>query len=539
MTHPLISVQEAAAVRWDVIVIGAGMGGSALAHALAEQGRRVLVVEKGLGAVTESRDISAQADDPALRESIGRWPDRLSGRVDGTQFDFHAPLGTGAGGSTVLYAAALDRFRPSDLAPRPHPDGGTLEWPLSYAALEPHYRRAEALLGVSGQPDPLANPEAGRFEGPEPPPAGARDGWLLQRLAGAGLHPYRLHSGYRFVPGCGPCLGRACLRDCRRGAANSFLAPAIATGHVALLAQAHVLQINADAGRVQSVRVRMGGAAEQGGAVFDLTADAFALAAGAYFSPVLLLRSKSEHWPEGLGNRHDQVGRHLMFHAGRSLAMWAPRGLTNDGPGKSIVFRDFYDHPAGKFGEVQSTGAQARYGNILYALRLQLDTSALSKVPLMRQFLRIPAFAAARLLGQAAVFELILEDLPYAQNRVLLDDTTPSGMRFDYSFSDELRARYARYSAEVSRALKGIRHIYLTHKLTLNYGHPTGTCRLGHDPQSSVADGSGAVHGLANLFIADGSFMPSSGGTNPSLTIAAHGLRVGGIMADRLAGLRG
>jgi choline dehydrogenase-like flavoprotein len=528
-----ITAQEAAATLWDVIVIGAGMGGSATAHALAARGLKVLVLEKGLGAVQDSLDIGKQAEDPAERERIGRWPHRLSGRVDGVDFDFFAPLGTGAGGSTVLYAAALDRFRPSDFAPRPHPAGGTLEWPVSFAAYQP-FQRAEALLGVTGLADPLA-PRQGfdgaGFDGPPPPPLGARDAWLFDRLSGAGLHPYRLHSGYRFVPGCGPCLGRACLRDCRRDAANSFLAPAMASGRVALCSRAAVLRINADARRVQSVTVQ----AE--GMTFDLAADVFALAAGSYFSPVLLLKSQSEIWPQGLANHHDQVGRNLMFHTGRSLAIWTPRSLTNAGPAKSIVLRDFYDHPAGKFGEMQSTGAEARYGNILYALRLQLETSPLSNLPLMWHLLRIPAFLASRVLGRAAIFELIMEDLPYAGNRVRLAPGTPSGMRFDYVMPQELRDRYALYSAEVSRALKGLRHLFLTHKPGLNYGHPTGTCRIGRDPASSVAGPDGAVHGLANLFIADGSFMPSSGGTNPSLTIAAHGLRVGETIALAMGAL--
>lgn len=216
-----------------------------------------------------------------------------------------------------------------------------------------------------------------------------------------------------------------------------------------------------------------------------------------------------------------------MFHTGRSLAVWSTRKNTHQGPGKTLVFRDLYDSETGKFGEVQSTGAEATYGNIVYALRQMLATSRFSKSRLLWHLARVPALAASKLLGNAAIFEVIMEDLPYPENRVVLDPETPSGMRFHYIVKDELQNRFDMYSEAVNRGLKGIRHLWLSHALNLNFGHPMGTCRIGTDPKSSVADLNGRVHGLRNLYIGDGSFMPSAGGTNPSLTIAAYGLRLG------------
>jgi choline dehydrogenase-like flavoprotein len=69
----------------------------------------------------------------------------------------------------------------------------------------------------------------------------------------------------------------------------------------------------------------------------------------------------------------------------------------------------------------------------------------------------------------------------------------------------------------------------------LNFGHPTGTLRFGHDPATSVLDSGCRAHGIANLYVADGSFMPTSMGVNPSLTIAANALRVAAGLA---AGMR-
>jgi choline dehydrogenase-like flavoprotein len=73
--------------------------------------------------------------------------------------------------------------------------------------------------------------------------------------------------------------------------------------------------------------------------------------------------------------------------------------------------------------------------------------------------------------------------------------------------------------------------------ITLNYGHPCGTIVAGHDPATSVLDRDCKAHELQNLYVADSSFMPTSGGTNPSLTIAANAQRVAEIIATRLPSL--
>jgi choline dehydrogenase-like flavoprotein len=64
------------------------------------------------------------------------------------------------------------------------------------------------------------------------------------------------------------------------------------------------------------------------------------------------------------------------------------------------------------------------------------------------------------------------------------------------------------------------------------YSHAIGTCRFGLNPERAVLDRRCNFFGVPNLFVVDGSFLPSSGGVNPSLTIAANGLRVGAYLAD-------
>ena len=133
--------------------------------------------------------------------------------------------------------------------------------------------------------------------------------------------------------------------------------------------------------------------------------------------------------------------------------------------------------------------------------------------------------------SKATIFTAIVEDYPYTENRVLEDETAASGMRFQYTIKAELRDRTIKLGAAIRKRTKSMRSFVLTRDTTLNYGHPCGTCRAGADPKSSVVDANCKAHGLANLYITDSSFMPTSGGTNPSLTIAANALRV----ADHIA----
>ena len=77
-------------------------------------------------------------------------------------------------------------------------------------------------------------------------------------------------------------------------------------------------------------------------------------------------------------------------------------------------------------------------------------------------------------------------------------------------------------------------HVVTGGRNNLNYGHVCGTCRYGDDPKTSVLDPSNRAHDVDNLYVVDGSFFPSSGGTNPSLTIAANAMRVAELVHQRL-----
>jgi choline dehydrogenase-like flavoprotein len=551
---------EPAQREWDVVVIGTGMGGSTAGYELARLGRRVLFLEKGLflhGKLREAEPAGREAcerllaqfsnvteERPEARLRAGRWPYRLRGTTSFGELEFFAPLGCGSGGSTTLYAAGLERLTPADFRPRanfPQVEDSTLpeKWPIDYEDLRPFYERAEELFRVRGTKDPLD--PGGEPVLRTPPPLSPRDQHLFESFQRLGLHPYRVHVGMEFVDGCTGCAPRPCLRGCKNDAARICLFPALEWHGAGVLPQCDVLGLEAEGARVSAVRCRWRGE--------DLLirAKVIVLAAGAYMTPVLLLNSRCASWPAGLANRSGLVGRNLMFHVSDFFAVNPLRRLPGAGPEKSLALNDFYFSEGEKLGTFQSAGAAVELGQIMQYMREAAERERAwwrklaSPRPIWWRKLsapgvRLAAMAMYYLLNfeHASVWASIIEDLPYRHNRVLPDPRASSGLRFEYRYSEELRARVRSYRRRLARALRPHRLLVLSGENNVNYGHVCGTCRFGDDPRTSVLDRENRAHHVENLYIVDASFFPSSGGANPSLTIAANALRVAAAVHARL-----
>ena len=513
---------------WDAIVIGTGIGGGSVGRRLAESGLSVLFVEKGpdLGdSAVPTLNIATR--DPEERLAVGAWPRMLEARIDGSWCELDGLIGAGVGGTSAYYAATLERPERHDLEAaedRPHPTGG---WPLGYDAMKPWFELAEKYFHINGDVDPLAPNDARLL-----PPVlqlSASDAALMEDLRRSGMHPYRTHMAARFVPGCENCFGRRCPKRCKMDGRSAGVLPALETGRAELIDRCTVLRIEADGQRVTGIVCR------RDGQEFTLTAKRYVLAAGGLGSPSLLLNSHNEHWPAGLGNRNDLVGRNLMFHLSEIIAIWAGRRNGETEASRSISMRDLYFQGGRRFGTVQSMGLTAGYGEVLHALNGRFDQSPLRKIRPLRHGLRIPAMIATRILGNAKLFVGVLEDLPYGHNRVIADAAEPDRLQFYYDISDELHDRRAAFRKAMRQAFRQHRAMFMGVAPQLNFAHPCGTLRFGDDPRDSVLDRDCRLHGVENLYAADSSFMPTSNGVNPSLTIAANALRV----ADRIvAGLR-
>lgn len=528
MTEGNARMNEVLASRtWDVIVIGAGMGGGVCGRALAEAGLQVLFVDRGeAGPRRASNALECTQDDPFARGLYGCWPARMQATLDGAARDIHAPQGIGPGGTSVFYAASLERPERHDLEATPsmpHPTGG---WPVGYDEFRPWFDRAQALMELDGTPDPLRPDPLPPLR--DPPPLAEACAAMVRRMREAGLHPYRTHLAMRRLPGCRECIGHKCPRACKLDGRSAGVEPALATGRAAFLGGTVVRALRGTPDRITHLE------AERGGATIQLRARAYVLAAGALGSAHLLLASASEDWPQGCANGSGLVGRGLMFHLGERFAIWPPKGPDGIGPRKTLALRDFYAQDGQRLGMVQSLGLQAGYGNIVQILNERYDRSALRRFRRARGLLRIPALIAARILGEARVFIGILEDMAVDSNRVRFDPDRPDSFVVEYRVTPELASRRRVFRREIRRGLRGMRMMFLNWEAEVNLAHPCGTLRFSDDPGRGVLDRDCRAHGIDNLYVADSSFMPTSTGVNPSLTITANALRVADVLARQL-----
>lgn len=505
----------------QAIVIGSGFGGAMAAWALVQEGIDVLMLERG---PSVERGPQTWAPEGTLMRS----PYYLNGprylaETDGGKKEVGAC--SCVGGPSVFYGGVSLRFREADFQPNPEivGDSGAC-WPLSYDHLRPHYAEAERILNVAGHggEDPTEPPRSVDY--PAPPGALSE---VSRRIAEAatsrGLHPFRLPlaisygdrpSGRGCIE-CATCDTFACGIEAKNDLAVQVLGPLVQEG-LELRSEAAVTRLHAENGRVGGVEYLD----KRTGETHALTADTVVLAAGALGSAHLLLSSGlAEMNPAG-----DAIGRYLTRHCSSIVFAaypWLPRfeGRFH----KQIGINDYYhgdpggNGPAGPLGNLQQTQTPS-----VGTVRGELNpVSAFLLLPMVRRITGLLVMA---------------EDRPQHRNRVFLDEgeTDEFGLprlRIEHRYdSRDLDARkfLEGRAKDVHRAARA-RASY-THRID-TFSHALGTVRMGTDSRTSPLDQDCRFRGMENLYVTDGSALPTSAGVNPSLTIAANALRVGRTIA--------
>lgn len=537
--------------RYDSIIVGAGAGGLIAAAVLAESGRRVLLLERGrreTHATIGHRDHLRNQRLSTYNHNAGPDIDgnpRVLVDTDGTARTL-APHQPGyqnnaavVGGGTLVYGAQAWRFLPEDFRMATTygvPEGSSLtDWPVSYEDLAPWYQQAEFEIGVSGDSanSALHWPRATNYPMP-PVPRGAAGEVLARGADVLGipvLTPSLLintvpRAGRDACIECGSCVGFTCPVDARNDTQNTMLPRALATGNCDLVTRAMVERVTTDGdGRVTGVSVLVEDA-EGHLARHPVEGGEVILAAGAIETARLLLASGTCAEPQGLGNTHDQVGRHLQGHSSSRLFGLFDDRIANDrGPGVSIA-TTAWNH-----------GNPDVIGGGLVANDFIL-------LPVIYWKQALPA--ALRRWGQGAkdhmrrnYRRLILlwapvHEVPAPAARVTLDPALRD--RFGLAVArlsgqahaETLRTgAYMRDRAASWLTASGATKVWSAAPWTgLSAGqHQAGTARMGNDPSRSVTDPFGRVWGHDNLFVCDGSLHPTNGGFNPVLTIMALAFR--------------
>lgn len=496
-------------LRPDVVIIGSGVGGAAVARQLAPTGARILILERGerLPAEPQLSDPEAVFVERRYR-AAETWQDAAGRRYRPGQY-------YQVGGHTKFYGTAMFRFRPSDFAETAHQQGVSPAWPIGYADLAPFYAEAEQLFGVRGAAgiDPSEPARDAYLHAPIPhEPVIAR---LAEALARQGLRPFPMPAAVDFGPGgacvrCGTCDAFACPLDAKGDAETRLLRPALAQPNVVLWTGAKALRLVADeTGRIEAAEV------ERGGARIRVEAPLFVLSAGAINSALILLRSADARHPHGLANRSGVVGRHLMNHHLTGLMALDPFTPNDTRFPKTLSINDFYHG---------LPGDPAARGNIqmLGKIREPMIRSALSFLPR----------ALGRWIARHSTDVLVMsEDPPVRENRVrpLGED----GVEVTWAPADF--PAHDRFVRHVKGLLRRAGHpIVLRHGFGIDSpSHQCGTVRMGSDPTASALDPLCRAWDHPNLHVVDAGFFPSSAALNPALTVAAQALRVGAHLAAR------
>lgn len=522
--------------RWDVIVVGTGMAGATIGYALARAGKSVLLCEKGKsswhatsmkGCYPET-SFERPSDLPShhshLLADAGRSRTEITDKSGARLKSFLPFIGEGTGGSSALYGMALERFFPADFTPRSSHSAATdadlpESWPISYADLAPFYEAAEKLYRVRGERDALRGEEFCPTY-LQPPALTQSAQKLRDYLIGQGYHPYRLPQACEFKPDCACCQGYLCALDCKNDSSRICLEPALKHHGAQLLDECEVLRLDAEATQVTGVVCR------RRGETFTLRGSIIILAAGALHTPRLLLSTKSAAWPNGLANRSGLVGRYLMRHFVDLYVLRSGLAEGMDARWKEIAFNDLYLGPP-KLGSVQSFGALPPAAVIANTLHEDIQKSS---VPLAGKLFGIfkPLVKAhlSRVLAKGPILASILEDLPYRENLIEVDQAS-GRLELNYTLHAAERKRIEQTRQHLRKLFKPFRPMLLKQaENNERLAHVCGTCRFGEDPSTSVLNRDNRAHDVDNLYVVDASFFPSSGGINPALTIAANALRV-------------
>jgi choline dehydrogenase-like flavoprotein len=492
----------------DVAIVGSGAGGAAAAATLAEAGLDVLVLESGPYVDRTTYPTDPLEGLPLLYRDGGMT-------IAAGKPAIPVPVGRTVGGTTVINSGTCFRAPEEVLADWRLGQG--VDWATE---LDPIFESAEELLAVT----PLDLETLGR------------NGQLCAegaRALGASGGPISRNAG-RCVQ-CSSCpLG--CRLDAKRAAHVSYLPRAVAAG-ARVRAGVKVQRVLTEDGRALGLACRAGLPTTAGqelrrngrpapGREWTVRAKAVISAGGAFGTPELLLRS---------GVQHPALGRHLHIHP----AAWIGARYEQEVRGWEGVMQSYYVdqwQPEGILLEATSTP---------------------------------PSFGAQWLPGVGAAFSdrvahfdriasigVHLHD--HSEGRVGL--TSNGSLRLSYRLIEEearriqfgiARAAEIHFAAGATEVYPNVGPVSVIPRgrlaefealrlkpadLRLEAFHPMSTARMGADPETTVCDPRGAVRGIAGLYVADASLLPTSVGVNPMMTVIACAIHVARDAAAELAG---
>ena len=542
--------------NYDAIVVGTGISGGWAAKELCEKGLKTLVLERGR-MVKHVEDYPTMNDDPwdyktgdvitqetlktQKKQSRTGYTTTESSKhffVDDIEHPYNETnrfdwmRGYHVGGRSLTWGRQSYRLTDFDFTANLK-DGIAVDWPIRYKDLAPWYDYVEEYIGVSGENVGLSQFPDGNYLKPMELTC------VEDHLKSDIKKNYKdriLTIGRTAIitEGTKPGLGRSTCQHrsrCRRGcpfgsyfSSNSSTLPAAeVTGNMTLRPNSlvHEIMYDADSKRATGVRVIDSETKE----VYEFNAKVIFLCASTVPSTSILMQSKSDTFPNGMGNASDQLGRNIMDHhlgVGASAASDDFKDKYYTGRRNNGIYIPRFRNIGGETNQKDFTrgyGYQGGGGRSDW-------TKQIAEMAYGAAFKEASLKPGDWQIGLSGFGEI----LPYQDNKLTLDYNKldkwglPT-VTFDATLKEnELNMRKDMQQQAVEmlenagfRDVKGHDGDY-----AIGLGiHEMGTARMGRDRKTSVLNENNQLHDVPNVYVTDGSAMTSAGNVNPSLTYMA------------------
>lgn len=557
-------------MKYDVCIVGSGAGAGPVIYELSRAGLKVVVLEKGPWFKTEdftkdemvatrrsvyTPNLKDECHVLVKQNSNGKWM-RQSTYSSGRDFW----NGNVVGGSSNFMSAYFHRLKPIDF--RLLSEFGSIEganiadWPIRYEELEPFYAKTETVVGVSGEvkqhkyQEPRSTPDF-----PFPPlEENLFSTWLDTAAESLNFELFKSPRGIISTPkddrsSCyysNYCGSYGCSSDAKGSARAALLNDALKTGNCTIIPNAKVFHLETN-GKGTVIKAHYH---DIDGTDQSIEARTFVVAAQAIETSRLLLMSKNKEFPNGLANNSGQVGKNIVFSGGGvGSGQIFFEDLTEEETTKINAPGVFINRASQEWYVIDDPefGARTKGGTIDFVV--QHANGVTKAVPLKWDDEGQLVFGSALKEKMRSYFteqrkfkfEIFVDWLPNDHCFVELDDEVTdkwgdpvAKVWLGYHEHDLKVGKYLAQKAELLFEKVGMKNVQSSVNGSVSPNLQAGGCRFGNNPQTSVLDKNCKAHEVSNLYVTDGSFMPTGGSVTYTFTIYANAFRVAQHLVEKL-----